>query len=187
MIGEDYLKKLTMKIRQAATIYEFVTWGRMLNCIREEELNPKHVSVSGLRERIKAFNGMLEKVHRTQAMWLVTDSKLRTELRICILQKLVPTYNSFVKRYGSNVKYSVMDLCKFVLELFQGSPASPELQEISTMGRRKFWCLVPLSNSSSHRAAQDLRNTLQTPAFVDMVVYLEWAVHKVSSENSLLF
>ncbi|KAK7294165.1 hypothetical protein RJT34_17049 [Clitoria ternatea] len=145
MVGDDYLNKLTMKTHQAATSYEMATWGRMLHCLREEGLYAKNGGVikkTVFRKRIKAFNTMFDKVMRTQAVWLIQDSKLRKDLRKSILQKLIPAYESFVGRNDHNsvglIKYSVRDLPAAVSDCFKGIPDSQHL------GRRyqRWWQTV---------------------------------------------
>ncbi|XP_021903004.1 exocyst complex component EXO70A1 [Carica papaya] len=139
MIGDDYLRKLTGKFRQAATNYQRATWVRVLYCLRDEGLHvsgsfSSGVSKSALRERFKAFNAMFEEVHRTQATWFVPDSQLREELRISISEKLIPAYRSFLGRFRSHIesgkhpenyiKYSVEDLETAVLDFFEGYSVS---------------------------------------------------------------
>lgn len=139
MIGDFYLKKLTGKVRQAATSYQRATWVRVLHCLREEGLHvtgsfSAGVSRSVLRERFKAFNAMFEEVHRTQATWLVLDTQLREELRISISEILIPAYRSFLGRFRTHIesgrhpenyiKYSVEDLENAVLDFFEGNPVS---------------------------------------------------------------
>ncbi|XP_061342876.1 exocyst complex component EXO70A1 isoform X2 [Gastrolobium bilobum] len=146
MIGDDYLKKLTGKFRQAATSYQRATWVRVLYCLRDEGLHvsggfSSGVSKSALRERFKAFNAMFEEVHRTQAVWLIPDSQLREELRISISEKLIPAYRSFLGRFRSHIesgrhpenyiKYSVEDLEDAVLDFFEGIPVSQHLRRRS--------------------------------------------------------
>ncbi|KAE8708722.1 U6 snRNA-associated Sm-like protein LSm1-like [Hibiscus syriacus] len=97
MIGDDYLRKLTGKFRQAATSYQRATWVSVLYCLRDEGLHvsgsfSSGVSKSALRERFKTFNAMFEEVHRTQATCLIADTQLREELRISISEKLIPAY-----------------------------------------------------------------------------------------------
>lgn len=148
MIGDDYLKKMTGKFRQAATSYQRATWVRVLYCLRDEGLHQSGgfssgVSKSALRERFKAFNAMFEEVHRTQAVWLIPDSQLREELRISISEKLIPAYRSFLGRFRSHIesgrhpenyiKYSVEDLEDAVLDFFEGIPVSQHLR------RRSEW------------------------------------------------
>lgn len=146
MIGDDYLRKLTGKFRQAATSYQRATWVSVLYCLRDEGLHvsgsfSSGVSKSALRERFKAFNAMFEEVHRIQAIWLVPDSQLREELRISISEKLIPAYRSFLGRFRSHIesgkhpenyiKYSVEDLESAVLDFFEGYPVSQHLRRRS--------------------------------------------------------
>ncbi|KAA8540229.1 hypothetical protein F0562_024208 [Nyssa sinensis] len=146
MIGDDYLKKLTGKLRQAATSYQRSTWMRILHCLRDEGLHvsgsfSSGVSKSALRERFKTFNAMFEEVHRTQATWLIPDPQLREELRISISELLIPAYRSFLGRYRSHIesgrhpeafiKYSVEDLETAVLDFFEGYPVSQHLRRRS--------------------------------------------------------
>ncbi|XWS18796.1 hypothetical protein CRYUN_Cryun32bG0075700 [Craigia yunnanensis] len=143
MIGDDYLKKLTGKFRQAATSYQRATWVSVLYCLRDEGLHVRGgfssgVSKSALRERFKTFNAMFEEVHRTQATWLIPDAQLREELRISISDKLIPAYRSFLGRFRSHIesgkhpenyiKYSVEDLETAVLDFFEGYPVSQHLR-----------------------------------------------------------
>ncbi|XP_017979394.1 PREDICTED: exocyst complex component EXO70A1 [Theobroma cacao] len=146
MIGDDYLRKLTGKFRQAATSYQRATWVRVLYCLRDEGLHvsggfSSGVSKSALRERFKTFNVMFEEVHRTQATWLIPDAQLREELRISISEKLIPAYRSFLGRFRSHIesgkhpenyiKYSVEDLETAVLDFFEGNPVSQHLRRRS--------------------------------------------------------
>ncbi|KAF8393648.1 hypothetical protein HHK36_021894 [Tetracentron sinense] len=148
MIGDDYLRKLTRKFRQAATSYERSTWLRVLYCLRDEGLHvsgsfSSGVSKSALRERFKSFNSIFEEVHRTQATWLVPDTQLREELRISILEKLIPAYRSFLGRFRNHIesgkhpemyiKYSVDDLETAVLDFFEGHPVSQHLRKRSQL------------------------------------------------------
>lgn len=139
MIGDDYLKKLTGKYRQAATSYQRSTWVRVLHCLRDEGLHvsggfSSGVSRSALRERFKAFNAMFDEVHRVQNTWIVPDNQLREELRIAISELLIPAYRSFLGRYKSHIesgrhpeqyiKYSVEDLENMALDFFEGYQSS---------------------------------------------------------------
>ncbi|TQD77122.1 hypothetical protein C1H46_037348 [Malus baccata] len=146
MIGDDYLRKLTGKFRQAATSYQRATWVGVLYCLRDEGLHvsgsfSSGVSKSALRERFKSFNAMFEEVHRTQATWLIPDTQLREELRISISEKLIPAYRSFLGRFRSHIesgkhpenyiKYSTEDLEMAVLDFFEGYSVSQHLRRRS--------------------------------------------------------
>ncbi|GLT59424.1 hypothetical protein SLA2020_322420 [Shorea laevis] len=146
MIGDAYLRKLTGKVRHAATNYERATWVNVLYNLRDEGLHvtggfSSGVSRSALRERFKLFNGSFEEVHRTQASWIVPDTQLREELRISISEKLIPAYRSFLGRYRSHIesgrhpenyiKYSVEDLETAVLDFFEGCVVPQQLKRRS--------------------------------------------------------
>ncbi|GFY97226.1 exocyst subunit exo70 family protein D1 [Actinidia rufa] len=146
MTGDDYLKKLTGKFRQAATSYQRSTWVSVLYCLRDEGLHvsgsfSSGVSKSALRERFKTFNALFEEVHRTQATWLIPEIQLREELRISILELLIPAYRSFLGRFRSHIesgrhpeayiKYMVEDLETAVLDFFEGYPVSQHLRRRS--------------------------------------------------------
>ncbi|CAG7877617.1 unnamed protein product [Brassica rapa] len=135
MIGDHYLRKLTGIFRHAATNYQRSTWVRVLNSLRDEGLHvsgsfSSGVSRSALRERFKAFNAMLEDVHRSQSTWSVPDAQLREELRISLSEHLIPAYRSFLGRFRGNIesgrhpenylKYSVEDIDRIVLDFFEG-------------------------------------------------------------------
>nr|XP_043617366.1 exocyst complex component EXO70A1-like [Erigeron canadensis] len=139
MIGDIYLKKLTGKYRQAATGYQRATWVGVLNCLSNEGLHvsgsfSSGVSKTALRERFKSFNAMFDDVHKTQALWLIPDTRLREELRISISELLIPAYRSFLGRYRGHIesgrhpenyiKYSVEDLETAVLDFFEGCVVS---------------------------------------------------------------
>ncbi|KAI3949775.1 hypothetical protein MKW92_039965 [Papaver armeniacum] len=139
MIGDDFLRRLTRKFRQAATSYQRATWVGVLHSLRDEGLHVKGgfssgVSKSALRDRFKTFNATFEETHRAQATWLVPDPQLREELRISIAEKLLPAYRSFLGRYRSHIesgkhpemyiKFSVDDLEAAVLDFFEGYPVS---------------------------------------------------------------
>ncbi|KAM7479782.1 hypothetical protein LguiA_027995 [Lonicera macranthoides] len=110
MIGEDYTKYLSeYYLKQASAGYEKSTCARMLHCLRDDE--PQRLrkflfswmSVVTLRKRIKKFNTLFEGVRSTQSRWGVEDFQLREELRLSIVDKLVPAYKSFLERYNSHI------------------------------------------------------------------------------------
>ncbi|KAK7294167.1 hypothetical protein RJT34_17051 [Clitoria ternatea] len=143
-IGNDYLKKLIQKIRLAATGYQRASWGMVLNCLTSEMSGSKQI-----RRRTKTFNGMFEKVHRTQAVWSIVDPQLREDLQLSILQKLIPAYRSWIRRYGKYlcregrtvdyVKYSVVDLNNVVFDFFQGIRVSQHLNKRSLGYSEELW------------------------------------------------
>ncbi|XP_062199630.1 exocyst complex component EXO70A1-like [Phragmites australis] len=140
LIGDEYLKRLTGKFRQAATSYQRTAWLKILNCLRDEGLHlsggfSSGISKSALRERFKAFNAAFEEAHRIQSGWYVPDTQLREELRISISEKLLPAYRSFLGRFRHHIengrhpelyiKYSVEDLEIAMADFFEAASPSP--------------------------------------------------------------
>ncbi|XP_066397412.1 exocyst complex component EXO70B1-like [Miscanthus floridulus] len=140
LIGDEYLKRLTGKFRQAATSYQRTAWLKILNCLRDEGLHvsggfSSGISKSALRVRFKAFNAAFEEAHRVQSAWYVPDTQLREELRISISEKLLPAYRSFLGRFRHHIensrhpelyiKYTVEDLEIAMADFFEGSPPPP--------------------------------------------------------------
>ncbi|KAM7483089.1 hypothetical protein LguiB_007672 [Lonicera macranthoides] len=110
MIGEDYTDNLSENyLKQARANYEKLTCERMLHCLRDDE--PQRlgkfifsgVSVVTLKKRIKKFNTLFKGIHSTQSKWVVPDLQLREELRLSIVEKLVPAYKSFLEQYNSHL------------------------------------------------------------------------------------
>ncbi|KAH7856934.1 hypothetical protein Vadar_007103 [Vaccinium darrowii] len=140
MIGDGYLRRLLGKYRQFATCYQRSTWAKVMYCLREEGLQGNvsvfGVSRSTLRERFKSFNAAFEEVHKTQAMWVIPDDKLRQELRVMISELLIPAYTTFLGRFKNYfesgrhpetfVKYSVEDIQAAIFDLFEGTSASQQ-------------------------------------------------------------
>jgi exocyst complex component 7 len=140
LIGDEYLRRLTGKFRQAATNYQRTAWLKILNCLRDEGLHvsggfSSGISKSALRERFKAFNAAFEEAHRVQSGWYVPDTQLREELRISVSEKVLPAYRSFLGRFRHHIengrhpelyiKYAVEDLEIAMADFFEGAPAAP--------------------------------------------------------------
>nr|GMD59705.1 exocyst complex component EXO70A1-like [Ipomoea batatas] len=106
---------------------------------------------SSRKHILKDINSTFEEIHRTQSRWLVPDLQLRQELHQCILNGLVPLYDSFVKQLSEkgkklSIKYSVDDLHMAISQMFEGVsgaapifPSLPLMALISCSGQRGGW------------------------------------------------
>uniref|UniRef100_A0A5B7BP20 Exocyst subunit Exo70 family protein n=1 Tax=Davidia involucrata TaxID=16924 RepID=A0A5B7BP20_DAVIN len=145
MIGDYYVEKLTENVRQAVIRYQKSTWDRIFHCLTADEggvdksgFFSSRVSKRALGERVKSFNAMFEEVHQTQATWFVPDLQLREDIRLSILEVLIPAYRSFLGQLDSHIgrgkqreefiKYSVEDLETLVSSLFEGCPYTTTLR-----------------------------------------------------------
>lgn len=142
MISDDYLGELTRKYQHEAMIYQCVRWMKILQCLRDKGLHVSSgsrgfssgVSKLVIRERFRGFNAAFDEAHRIQATWIVPDEQLWEELRISILEKLLPAHRSFLGRFWQHIengkhpemyiKYSVEELESAVSDFFEGHPPS---------------------------------------------------------------
>lgn len=134
LLGDDWVRKRRGQIRQYATSYLRASWGKVLQCLKDEGIggSSSNASKVALKERFKNFNACFEEIYRIQTAWKVPDAQLREELRISISEKVIPAYRSFMGRFGSQVesgrhagkyiKYTADDLEGYLLDLFEGAP-----------------------------------------------------------------
>ncbi|KAM7471877.1 hypothetical protein LguiA_010060 [Lonicera macranthoides] len=132
VVGDDYLSRLTEKVRLEMNCGENLICVKLLHCLRDEGLRGSTCVSTGVskrvvRERIRMFNARLEEVQRAQSTWVVPDVQLRDELRQSISAELVPAYDSFLKQYGRDIenrrrpniiKFSVEELGTFISTSF---------------------------------------------------------------------
>ncbi|KAA8530738.1 hypothetical protein F0562_005328 [Nyssa sinensis] len=134
MIGDDYLKKLAEDVQLAATRYQKSTLDKLLFWLRDEGVERSWWSIflgestTTSKQRHKRFNSSFREVYQTQAEWVVPNLQLREKLRLSILNKLIPAYNSFLNRYNREIesgkhgntyaKYSVKDLETDIMNFF---------------------------------------------------------------------
>ncbi|KAM7471517.1 hypothetical protein LguiA_009700 [Lonicera macranthoides] len=136
LLGDQWIRKHRGQIRQYSTSYLRASWSKVLTCLKDEGIgaSTNNASKAALKERFKNFNACFEDVYITQTAWKVPDPQLREELRISISEKVLPAYRSFMGRFrsqleggrhaGKYIKYTPDDLEHYIMDLFEGSPAS---------------------------------------------------------------
>ncbi|KAF8105726.1 hypothetical protein N665_0157s0289 [Sinapis alba] len=130
IFGDKWNRKHTWKFQQQATEYERATWLPVLSFLKEDGSG----SGSGSRnlrprERFQGFNSAFEEVYKAQTGWLISDERLREEVRTKASMWVIQAYWTFYSRHENSVseryiKYSTDDLEKLLLDLFAGSPKS---------------------------------------------------------------
>lgn len=133
MIGNDYMEKLNWNVRDAMTSYQVSTCNKFLSSFREDGLYVSQcfcsqVSKRALRKRLNGFNFLFEEIQKFHSNWIVHDLELRDELRVSMVDKLIPAYKEFLHKFRTyieieqnseiqtkhfqkiNVKHSVEDL-----------------------------------------------------------------------------
>ncbi|XP_031113980.1 exocyst complex component EXO70B1-like [Ipomoea triloba] len=142
VVGEDFESCLDNALQSTVCAHLSLTWDRVLKGL-EQGLVPKKIKILGMsfsgpcrrKGILKDFNVAFERIWQTQSRWVVRDGELREGLRQCILNKLVPAYESFLhqlsqcrssRKATKLIKYSVEDVENVVCsQLFEGrSPSS---------------------------------------------------------------
>ncbi|CAO2840022.1 unnamed protein product [Amaranthus hypochondriacus] len=136
LLGEDWIRKYSVKVRQFRVNYQRSTWNKVIAVLKVE--NGGGSNINGgmnsrpLKERFKLFNDYFEEILNIQSSWIVFDNQLREELKTSVTQNLLPAYQNFIGRFqmsteaGRNpekhIKYSVEDVeARINNELFRGN------------------------------------------------------------------
>ncbi|XP_043698357.1 exocyst complex component EXO70H1-like [Telopea speciosissima] len=130
LLGEDWISKHKATVNQYAASYERVGWSKVLSSIPE---NPT-MTLEEAKQCFNNFNSAFEQTYTTQSSWVVTDRKLREEIKLSIAKKLVPAYGKFYRKYRgmlrsdndteSVVRFAPDDLGNYLSDLFYGTGAS---------------------------------------------------------------
>jgi exocyst complex protein 7 len=122
ILGEDWLLKHEMKVKEYVTKYERMAWSKVVSSIPE---NRTAENASGIFQN---FNVAFEEVFRTQYLWVVPDPKLREEIGAWLDLNVVYKYREFYVKYrvglDSVIRYSPEDLRNYLSEILCGSVSS---------------------------------------------------------------
>ncbi|KAL2238397.1 UNVERIFIED_CONTAM: Exocyst complex component EXO70B1 [Sesamum indicum] len=132
LLGDDWVRKRTAKVRQYHVNYQRSSWSKILGVLKVDSnsTSPSAASKS-LKEKLKLFNSYFEDICKTQSSWVIFDEQLREELRISVSGTLLPAYRSFIgrlqaapdieKHMDRHVRYSTEDIETRISMLFQGA------------------------------------------------------------------
>ncbi|KAJ4978419.1 hypothetical protein NE237_009199 [Protea cynaroides] len=135
LLGDDWIRKHTAKVRQCHVNYQRNSWSKVLAVLRMDgsSLPPNSASRS-MKEKLKDFNSNFEKMCKTQSTWVIVDEQLRTELRISVCGYVLPPYRNFLGRLQNapemgrhaekHIKFSLEDIEARINELFEGGGGS---------------------------------------------------------------
>ncbi|CAH8327274.1 unnamed protein product [Eruca vesicaria subsp. sativa] len=131
IFGDKWNRKHTWKFQQQATEYERSTWLPVLSFLKDDSGSGSGSGSRGLRprERFQGFNSAFEEVYKAQTGWLISDERLREDVRTKASMWVIQAYWTFYSRHKNSVseryiKYSTDDLEKLLLDLFAGSSKS---------------------------------------------------------------
>ncbi|XP_022728658.1 exocyst complex component EXO70E2-like [Durio zibethinus] len=127
--GDEWIRKHNAKFQQHAMNYERATWSSVVSLLKDDNPGSSSMSKSTFKERCKGFSVAFEEVYKSQTSWCIPDPQLREDLRISTSLKVVHAYRTFLGRNPTHivdkcVKYTVEDVEKLLLDLFEGSPRS---------------------------------------------------------------
>ncbi|KAJ4971370.1 hypothetical protein NE237_004469 [Protea cynaroides] len=133
LLGDNWISKHKTTVKQHAASYERIGWSKVLSAIPED---PTAATMSAVeaKECFNNFKSAFDRVYRTQSSWIVTDRKLREQIKKSIAKKLLPAYRAFYIKYRTtlrteNDKESILrfgpdDLGNYLSDLFNGTGAS---------------------------------------------------------------
>ncbi|KAK4274871.1 hypothetical protein QN277_018038 [Acacia crassicarpa] len=140
LLGDDWIRKHTAKVRQCHVNYQRSSWNKVLNLLKVDigSLGGPNAASKTMKERLKFFNSQFEETCRIQSSWFVFDEQLREEIRISVEKIVIPAYKNFISRFrglpdvgkqaDKYIRYGVEDIEAKLTDLFKGSSGS--------MGRR---------------------------------------------------
>ncbi|KAB2607193.1 exocyst complex component EXO70B1-like [Pyrus ussuriensis x Pyrus communis] len=134
LLGDDWIRKHTAKVRQHHVNYQRSSWNKVLGVLKLDSgsLAPS-AAVKSMKEKLKLFNIYFDEICKTQSNWVVFDDQCRDELRISLVKIVLPAYQSFIGRFQNvpeigrhdkYIKYAGEDIEAKINDLFRGSRGS---------------------------------------------------------------
>ncbi|XP_058109847.1 exocyst complex component EXO70H1-like [Magnolia sinica] len=130
ILGADWISKHESKVQQYVANYERMAWIKVASTLPQNltaEIAPQMV-----KEHFRNFNSAFEAAYRNQSGWVVSDGKLREEIKVSVAKKMVPSYRTFYEKYqvllrgerGNFVRFTPEDLENYLSDLFYGNGIS---------------------------------------------------------------
>ncbi|KAE8038973.1 hypothetical protein FH972_011430 [Carpinus fangiana] len=145
LLGDDWVAKHEAKVKQYAANYERMGWSKVFASLPEDptaEISPEQA-----RECFKKFNAAFDEAYRKQSTWVVSDPKLRDEIKISVAKKLGPAYRDFYEKnqaglrqlVGSEsfVRYAPDDLGNYLSDLFFGTGVGGSVSSSSSVSHSR--------------------------------------------------
>ncbi|CAF1809452.1 BnaC04g06170D [Brassica napus] len=130
LLGDDWLTKHEAKLKSYAEKYEKTAWANVLVSLPAKtsaKLSPVEATTC-----FKRFHAAFAGAYLKQSSCVIVDAKLRDELKVSIVKKLVPEYREFYVKYlpmlrqDRNIEMLVSfkpdNLENYLSDLFHGTP-----------------------------------------------------------------
>ncbi|XP_059430480.1 exocyst complex component EXO70B1 [Corylus avellana] len=132
LLGEDWIRKHTARIRQWHASFQRSSWNKVLAVLKldNNSLAP-NVAAKTMKDKIKLFNTCFEEICEAQSSWVAYNDQMREDLRISIMKLLLPAYRNFIGRLRNvpdlgkhverHIKYGAEEIEARINGLFQGN------------------------------------------------------------------
>ncbi|XP_050242751.1 exocyst complex component EXO70H1-like [Quercus robur] len=152
LLGEDWIARHEEKVKLFAANYERLAWGPVIATLPE---NPTAtITPAQAKEIFSKFNSSFDETFRRQSSFVVSDPKLRDEMKVSLARKIVPSYREFYDAHRSNVvgernvglivRFAPEDVGNYLSDLFFGNNNNSGSTSVSSSNSSS-------SNSSSHQ------------------------------------
>ncbi|GAY38187.1 hypothetical protein CUMW_034800 [Citrus unshiu] len=142
LLGEEWIVKHEAKVRQYAANYERMGWDKVFASLPE---NPTaEIPIPQVRNCFRRFNLSFEDTCKRHSSWIVSDPKLRDEIKISLAKRIAPVYRDFYEKYRVRVlrdpstgneplvRFAPDDLGNHLSDLFHGTIGSGSVSSHST-------------------------------------------------------
>jgi hypothetical protein len=132
LLGEDWIRKHTARIRQWHASFQRSSWNKVLAVLKldNNSLAP-NVAAKTMKDKIKLFNTCFEEICEAQSSWVAYNDQMREDLRMSIMKLLLPAYGNFIGRLRNvpdlgkhverHIKYGAEEIEARINGLFQGN------------------------------------------------------------------
>ncbi|CAA7017710.1 unnamed protein product [Microthlaspi erraticum] len=126
ILSSDWLEKHEGKVKKYVAKFEEIVWGEMMTSLPTAEEEAE--------EFLSRFSDRFEEAYKRQTGWVVTDPKLRDEIKVSVAMVIIPTYSEFYKKYRvglrKNVGFAPGDIGNYLSDLYFGSGGSGTFSSI---------------------------------------------------------
>lgn len=107
LLGEEWLTNHELKVKEYVNKFVQIGWNKVLSTLPENENSTAEMTVEQVKGIFVKFNSAFDEECKKQTSWVVSDPKLRDEIKVLIGSKLVAKYGGFYEknRVGSGVRY----------------------------------------------------------------------------------
>lgn len=126
LMGLDWIWKHEAKVKIYVSKYERMGWSIAMTSLLDDP-------TVGIPEKFRRFYAGFEESYRKQRSWVISDPKLRDEVKISLSKKIVGNYRELYQKYRGNyargfgpesiVRYAPEDLDNYLSDMFFAAAA----------------------------------------------------------------